>query len=301
MHEIIMPYGRRRYSAKRRSSARRNTRRIKYRRPSARNQRRQILTNQRQIVSLRKHVNLTKQRNRWGLGFTEIQVTAYPMIIPLTNGPSTSSVALTNTGQPVGWYSTMSDRPQDTPFLRNKCVINTQWLDMSITGGNEATPLYLTAFLVQLQEDTATQVYAETGSMSTLTRDSDYCCPNVTSGSAAGQDSGYGAYLNPDRFKILKRMEFSTSAPTIGWPGGPPGGNTGSGLGAALKRHQFKVNYGNTTIKSTGDGAQLQTIPYAEIDPKHKRFIIIFSDNSALDGEFPNVALSGLVTGYSCE
>ena len=88
---------------------------------------------------------------------------------------------------------------------------------------------------------------------------------------------------------------------TIGWPGGPPGGDTGAGLGAALKRHQFKINYGNTTLKSAGSGAQLQTMPYDEIDPKHKRFLVLFSDNSQLDNEFPNVAVSSLITGYSAE
>lgn len=221
------------------------------------------------------------------------------MIIPLTSGPSTANVAQTNTGVNVGWSLTMTDRPQDTPFLRNKAVVNTQWVDLSITGGNEPSPLYFTAFLVQLQEDTATQVYQETNNMTALTQNADYCAPQQAA--APALESGYGPYLNSDRFKILKRMEFSTMGATIGWPGGPPGGNVGPGLGAALRRTQFKINYGNTTFKSTGEGAQLQTMPYAEIDPKHKRFLILFSDNSSLDLQFPNVAMSSLITGYSAE
>ena len=288
----------RRYTRKRRSSATSNLRRIKYRRPTARNQRRQIKSNQRQLMAVKRHLSLTKQRVRWQCGFTEIAVTAYPMIIPLTSGPSTASVASTNTGQPVGWSTTMTDRPQDTTFLRNSCVVNTQWIDLAITGGNEPSPLYFTAFLVQLQDDTAQQVYTETNKMTALTKNADYCCPNTV---GTNLDSGYGAYLNSARFKILKRMEFSTLGPTIGWPGGPPGGNVGSGLGAALRRHQFKVNYGNTTFKSTGEAASLQNLPYDEIDPKHKRFLVLFSDNSTLDNEFPNVAMSSLITGYAAE
>jgi len=290
----------RRYTRKRRSSSARNGRSIKYRRPTARNQKRQIQSNQRQIVSLKRHLDLTKQRCRWQCGFTEIQITAYPMIIPLTSGPSTATVAQTNTGVNVGWNLTMTDRPQDTPFLRNKAVVNTQWVDLSITGGDEPSPLYFTAFLVQLQEDTATQVYAETNGMTALTQNADYCCPQQSA--APALESGYGAYLNSDRFKILKRMEFCTLGPTIGWPGGPPGVSQNTqGLGSAVRRQQFKINYGNTTFKSTGEGAQLQTMPYSEIDPKHKRFLILFSDNSSLDLQFPNVAMSSLITGYSAE
>lgn len=272
-------------------------RRIKHRRPSARNQRRQIKSNQSQLVAIKRQLNLNKQRLRWRCGFTEIPVTAYPMIIPLTSGPATTGPALTSTGVAVTWDVTMTAHPQDINTLRSKVVVNSQWIDLSITGGSEPSPLYFTAFVVQLQDDTASQVYTETTNMTTLVKDVDYCCPinNV------GADSGYGAYMNNARFKILDRMEFSTMGATIGWPGGPPGGNTGSGLGAALKRRQFKLNYGNTVLKSTGDGATSQSLPYAEIDPKHKRFIVLFSDNSNLDGQYPNVAFSSLITGYAAE
>lgn len=293
-----MPYGKRRYSAKRRSSARRNLRRIKYRRPSARNQRRQIKSNQRQLMSLRQHVNLNKERIRWRSGFIESQITTFPFIIPLTSGPSPNNPAITSAGVPVPWSVTMTPAPQNINSIRSKVVVNSQWIDLSITGGNEPAPLYCTAFLVQLQEDTASQVYFETANMTALAKDTDYCNPDSI---VPGVSSGYGAYLNNSRFKIIKRMEFSTIGDTIGWPGGPPGGNTGSGLGAALKRTQHKLNYGNTVLKSTGGGATSNSLEYSEIDPKHKRFIIIFNDNSLLDQEYPNVAMSCLTTGYAAE
>lgn len=220
------------------------------------------------------------------------------MIIPLTSGPSTISPATTNT-VPVKscvWDTTMTSAPQYSNVLRSKVVVNTQWVDLSITGGTEPSPLYMTAFVVQLQEGTATQVYAETSGMTSLTRDVDFCTP--LNGVV---DSGYGPYLNNSRFKIIKRLEFSTLGATIGWPGGPPGGNTGSGLGAFLKRTQFKLNYGNTVLKSTGDAATSSSMQYAEVPAKHKRFIVIFSDNSLVDSQFPNVAMSSLITGYAAE
>lgn len=289
-----MPNGRRRYT----KSSTSNRRRIVRKRPTARNQKRQILSNQNQIVALKRHLTLNKERIRWQCGFSESSVSAYPMIIPLTSGPSTISPAVTNT-VPVKscvWNTTMTAYPQDSSALRSKVVVNTQWIDLSVTGGNELSPIYVTGFVVQLQEKTASQVYAETVNMSDLTRDVDFCTP--LNGVV---DSGYGPYLNNSRFKIIKRLEFSTMGATIGWPGGPPGGNTGSSLGAFMKRTQFKLNYGNTVLKSTGDAATSSTLQYAEIDPKHKRFIILFSDNNLVDSQFPNVAMNSLVTGYAAE
>lgn len=268
-------------------------------RPTATNQKKQIKSNQNQIVAIQRHLTLTKERIRWHCGFSEKYVNAYPMIIPLTSGPSTTSPAVTNSVPPVScvWNTTMTPYPQDSGALRSKVVVNTQWIDLSITGGNEPSPLYQTAFLVQLQEKTASQVYAETTNMSSLTRNVDFCTP--LNGVV---DSGYGPYMNNSRFKILKRLEFSTIAPNIGWPGGPVAtGGTDAGLGAAVRRTQFKVNYGNTVLKSTGNAATSESMQYAEIDPKHKRFIVIFSDNNLTDGEFPYVAMSSLVTGYAAE
>ncbi|AXH78995.1 MAG: hypothetical protein [Circular genetic element sp.] len=288
-----MPYGKRRYQ----KSSIKNRRNVLHKKPSARNQKKQILSNQNQIVSIRQQLNLNKERIRWRCGFSEYAMTSYPFIIPLTSGPSTASPAVTSSGNAVTWDVTMTSHPQDISSLRSKVVVNTQWIDLSVTGGNEASPLYITGFVVQLQEKTAREVYAETVQMSTLTRDRDFATPI----NSVGADSGYGAYLNNARFKIIKRLEFCTLGPTIGWPGGPPGGDVGSGLGAAVHRTQFKLNYGNTVLKATGDGATSNDLPYDKIASKHKRFIILFSDNSLLDNEYPNVAMSSLITGYAAE
>lgn len=283
---------------KKTTTAAKNKRRIRFRRPTAANQKRQIMSNQNQIVSIKRHLNLTKQRMRWHCGFSEIPINEYPLIIPLTSGASNVNVAYTNSTppKPMGWNSVMTAAPESDASKLSKVVINTQWVDLAITGGSEPSPLYHTAFLVQLQEGCASQVYNETVKMTTLFRTLDYATPP----NAAGIDSGFGPYLNNDRFKILKRLEFSTLGPTQGWPGGPSG-NDGPGLGAAVRRTQFKINYGNTVLTSTGNDASQINLNYDEIDPHKKRFIILFSDNDLTDGEYPNVALSSLVTGYAAE
>ena len=250
-------------------------------------------------MSLRQHVNLTKERIRWRSGFIEQQITTFPYIIPLTSGPSVAAPAVTSSGVAVPWTVTMTPEPQAINTLRSKVVVNTQWVDLSITGGSEPSPLYFTAFIVQLQEKCANQVYTETSNMTVLNKDSDYCCPDSAVPAVA---SGYGCYLNNSRFKIIKRMELCTLGATIGWPGGPPGVSQDTqGLGAALKRTQHKINYGNTVLKSTGDSATSNTLEYADLEPKHKRFIVLFSDNSVLDNQYPNVAMSCLTTGYAAE
>lgn len=282
------------------SAAKKNKNRIKNKRPTARNQRKQINSNQNQIIAIKKHLNLTKKRIRWHCGFTGTFMNQYPLIIPLTSGPSSTSPATMNSVPPVSmqWRTTMTTAPEDSQILRSKVVVNSQWIDLQVYGGTEPSLLSLTAFIVQLRESNAQQVYDETSAMTTLARNTDFVTPL-----AGAIDSGYGAYLNTDRFKIIKRIEFNTIGPNIGWPGGPPGtGDVGQGTrNFACRRQQFKLNYGSTVLKSTGSGATSSTLEYSQIDPKHKRFIIIFSDNSLVDNEYPSVVMSSLLTGYSAD
>lgn len=299
-----MPYGKRRYGPKR-SAPRRVIRRLTRRPPSTRRNRAAAKANARAIIAVKRQLNLTKERVRWRSGFSEIAMTNTQgiNIIPLTSGPSTVSAAVMNTviGEIVPWDITMTPVPQASNVLRSKYVINNQFVDLLVTAGNETALLNMTAFLVQLRPENATQTYAETGSMTTLIRDTDYATPS----NAAGLDSGYGAYMNTSRYKIIKRLEFETSGhPPTGYAGQPGAatGNTGSGTNMTYcKRVQFKVPYGNTVLKSTGQQATGSGLAYAEIDPAHKRFIVFFSNNSLLDGETTNVAMSCLTTGYSCE
>jgi len=285
------------------STAQKNKRRIKNRRPTARNQKRQIASTQNQIVAIKKHINLTKERMRWHCGFTGVSITAYPLIIPLTSGPSATNPAVVNTviGTNLPWNTTMTPAPQGINTFRSKTVANKQYVDLTVTAGNETALLHLTAFVVQLQPKVAQQTYTATSSMSTLIRGTDYITPL----NSLGQDSGYGPYVNNQRFKIIKRLEFETAghAPTgyAGQPGASTG-NTGRGTqGWYVKRTQMKLNYGSTLFKASGDVATTQTLEYASINPEQKRFIIIFSDNSLTDLEFPTVSMSSLITGYACE
>ena len=279
-----------------------NKRRIRTRRPTARNQKRQIMSNQNQILAIKNHLNLSKERIRWRCGNVGIPMNAYPLIIPLTSGPNPNSPAFCNTvagTDDMAWTVTMTPGIQDQLTARNKIVVNKQYVDLSVSAYTEAGLLNHTAFLVSLAPDNATQVYTETSAMHSLTKDTDYAVP-VT---VAGVDTGYGPYLNTDRFNIIKRLEFETAGV---WPvtnTGNSTGNVGDGTNSFyIKRCQFKINYGSTLMSASGDGVSTGgSLPYAELKPHQKRFIILFSNNSLVDGEYPQINISLLVTGYALE
>lgn len=284
-----------------RTTAGKNRRHIRTKKPTASNQKKQIASTQNQIVAIKKHLNLTKERMRWHCGFTGVAMTAYPLIIPLTSGPSPTNPAVVNTvvGTSVPWTTTMSPAPQGINTFRSKTVVNTQYVDLTVTAGNESALLHLTAFVVQLQPKVASQTYTDTSSMSTLIRGTDYITPL----DALGNDSGYGAYINNQRYKIIKRLEFDTAGFSPGANAlGQATGNNGRGTNSwYMKRTQMKLNYGSTLFKSSGDVATSASLEYADINPEQKRFIMIFSDNSLVDLEFPSVSMSSLITGYAAE
>lgn len=285
--------------ARKPSTATKNSRRIRKSRPTARNQKKQIASTQNQIVAIKQHLNLTKERMRWHCGFTDVSITSYPLIIPLTSGPKNLSPAQMNTviATPVPWNATMTPTPQNLGTLRNKVVVNKQYVDLTIGTGNENSVVQFTAFIVQLQPKVAQQTYQETSQMSSLTRNADY----VTPLNSLGADSGYGAYINNQRYKIIKRLEFETLGGASGGAAGSTG-NTGKGTRTGiLHRAQAKINYGSTIFKSSGNNATSQTLTYSEINPEQKRFILLFSDNELVDLEFPTVSMSSLITGYAAE
>lgn len=287
------------YRKKYKSTASKNKKRIQFRRPTARNQKRQIASTQNQIIAIKKHLSLNKERMRWHCGFYQINITNKELIIPLTSGPSSVAPASVNNilGTPVPWEPTMTPVPQSTSALRSKVVVNKQYVDLTITVGAIQEINQYTAFVVQLQPKVAQQTYIDTGGMTNLSIENDFICPK----DSLGNSTGYGIYVNNQRYKIIKRLEFETAGTTFtNATNYPSTGNTGRGTRSwALMRTQFKLNYGSTLMKSSGDQESSATLNYADINPEQKRFILLFSDNIVDD--FPQVSMSSLITGYACE
>ena len=282
-----------------RKTAQKNKRRIQRKNPTAKNQKKQILSLQNQTIAIKQHLNLTKQRMRWHCGFTGLTMNVFPLIIPLTSGPSSVNPAVVNnlTSTALPWRVVMTPEPQNTTALRSKVVVNKQYVDLTITSGSETAPVQYTAFVVQLQDKVASQTYTKTTGMTALAPDEDYCGPKT----ATGLETGYGTYINNQKYKVIKRLEFETFSGASGGAGGSTG-NVGQGTRTGIiHRTQMKLNYGSTLFKSSGDGDSSSTLQYADINPEQKRFIVIFSDNSLIDLQFPTVSMSSLITGYAAE
>lgn len=286
------------------SAARRNRRHIQRKRPTAKNQKKQILKNQNQIVAIQRQIKHRREPVKWRCGFTFQTMDAYPFVIPLTSGPTSvlsQQALLNNTAAATcGWSYTMSNFPQSSGDNRSKCYVHKQYVDLAIHSGTESALLNYTAFLVQLKPEVATEVYSATGQMKTLVNDQDYCtAPGVA------PNTGYGAFMNSTRYKILGRVELETQSVVDNSISsvGRPTGNTGRGTRTnQIHRQQFRLNYGNTLLKAPagqGTNADLDDIKYDDISPAHKRFIVIFSNNSSIDGQYPKVSMSSLITGQT--
>ena len=309
-------YGKRTYnkSSGRRStrSSLKNRRRIVRRRPTARNQKRQILSNQNQIAALRRELTVMKHPITYGGGFKNVSLKSgdtSPMIIPLTNGPRQGSLntAQANDGTSLfsptdcGWRVTMSNLGSTTQ-IRDGLKLWRQYVTMQIAPGNESAYISHQLFLVKLQPDVATDVYAETGDMTTLVKHRDYYCQDIEN--AATAHAQFGVFLNTSRYKIIKKWHFSTV-----------GGNDHiAGIYKPVKRTvKFSCNYGGSTVRvsgggpsatsngvaqmAAGDQVTLDSIEYDDIDPKHKYFLVAFNDNEPGDLQYPQLSMSWLVKG----
>ena len=313
-----MPGNGRRYSYQirgRRKSSRtslKGRRRIMRSRPTARNQKRQILSNQNQIAALRRELTIMKHPVTYGGGFKNVSIKSgdtSPMIIPLSSGPKqgTLNTAEANDGSAVfsptdcSWRVTMSNLGSTTQ-IRDGLKIWRQYVTMQLAPGNESAYINHQLFLVKLQADVATDVYAETNDMTTMVKHRDYYCQDIET--AATAHAQFGVFLNTSRYKIIKKWNLHTV-----------GGNDhiSDVYRPSKPTVKFTCNYGGTMVRATGGGpsgesngaavevagdrTNLESITYDDIDPRHKYFLVAFNDNEPADFEYPTLSMSWLVKG----
>jgi len=309
-------YAKRSYSIKgrgfKRSTSRRNLRRIRYGSTSARSQRKQIKSNQTQLIALKRAVKPMRHPITYGGGFSAINMSSgasslySPLAVPLSSGPTqTPSIqAEANDDGPLlsatlcGWRQTLSDIGS-TSQIRDTLRIYKQYVDMKISPGSEDADIDHTIFLVKLQKNVATDVYNDTQSMTAFTKHKDFFCPEPPT--LGTQHHQFGVYLNTSRYKILKRWELNTAHTgahtAVGWNPAP-----------RQRRINFTVNYGGTTIKSTGGGPTatgvgddvgLSTIAYEDIKPENKVWLLCFNNNEVADSQYPHLEMSWIVKGQT--
>ena len=227
-----------------------------------------------QIQTLARQVGDLREANRdhstpvyYKMSYSS-RTNAYPLVVPLTAGPSPQSSADTNNtpGDDCNWTKTFNYAEAISTTKQN-LKLYSQYVDVILEPGNEEDILIHTLFLVKLrnENDSARRVYRQTVNMTTLTENNDYVVNE--------QRDGAQAWLNPERFEIIKRWELHTCGDE---KIEPTPGSSGiiQNFSGAINRFGFKINYSGRQIKINGTSAQISDYLYAEIAPESKYFLV---------------------------
>lgn len=249
-----------------------------------------------QIQTLARQVGNLKDATREALIPTYYQASyssktdAYPLIVPLTSGPSLTAPAESNNTPKdlLQWTKCFNTAGVSPTATRQNLKLYSQYVDVILEPGNEEDMLIHTLFLVKLRNEggIARRTYNDTSGMQVMGDDKDF----VTN----AQRDGAQAWLNPERYHIIKRWELHTVGdekiePTPGAAG------IIQNMSGAINRFGFKINYGGRHLRVTGNDTTVQNIHYNDMEPEDKYFLVVFSDNSRLDLENPLLSVSTVI------
>lgn len=261
--------------------------RAKHRR-GAKAQSKQIQTLARQVGNLKDASRELSIPTYYTMSYSS-RTDAYPLIVPLTAGPSPQSSADSNNtpGDDCNWTK-IFNYAENPATTKQNLKLYSQFVDVILEPGNEEDMLIHTLFLVKLRNDDgrARRTYVQTGNMKIMSHMNDYVS-NV-------QRAGAQAWLNPERYDILKRWELHTCGdekiePTPGSAG------IIQNKSGAINRFGFKISYAGRHLKVNGTSSQIDDILYNDIEPESKYFLVAFSDNSVLDIENPLLSVSSVI------
>lgn len=249
-----------------------------------------------QIQTLARQVDNLKDANRdhsiptyYNCSFSS-RTDAYPLVVPLSSGPSGAGSATTNNvpQDSMLWEKIFNYGGPIVNETAQNLKLYSQYVDVLLEPGNEEDMLIHTIFLVKLRNDEsqAERTYNYTTNMHSLTAGQDYTTNQ--------QRLGAQAWLNPERYIIHKRWEFHTCGDEKVEPTPGASGNI-QNFSGAINRFGFKVSYGGRHLKATGVSTEISQLQYNDIAPQDKYFLICFSDNSRLDLENPLLSVSSVV------
>lgn len=249
-----------------------------------------------QIQTLARQVSILKESNNeqtiptyYSASYSS-RTDTYPLIVPLTSGPSLTAPAESNNtpADYLAWNKCFNTAGVTPTATRQNLKLYSQFVDMILEPGNEEDILVHTIFLIKLnnEDGIARRTYNDTSSMTSMTVNEDYV--------SNSQRDGAQAWLNPERYTIIKRWEMHTCGdekiePTPGASG------IIQNMSGAINRVGFKINYGGRHLRVSGNDSTIQNIQYNDIAPEDKYFIVAFSDNSTLDLENPLLSVSSVI------
>ena len=253
-------------------------------------QSKQIQTLARQVDNLKETTRELSIPTYYSLSYST-NTDAYPLIIPLTSGPSTTSPAESN-NTPVDslvWNKRFNYGGPTPNETRQNLKLYSQYVDVILEPGSEEDLLIHTIFLVKLRNDEnqARDTYNSTTQMRGMTFGDDYISNQ--------ERPGAQAWMNPEKYEIHKRWEFHTCGEVESVPGLPGAAGTIQNKSGAINRFGFKINYSGRHLRAIGTGKELSDVVYDDIEPDNKYFLVAFSDNSILDLQNPKISVSSII------
>lgn len=256
-----------------------------------------------QIQTLARQVGNLKDASReltlptfYKCGYSS-RTNSYPLIVPLTSGPSQTDAADTNNtpNDHMKWQQVFNYRNSGNDTQRKNIKLYSQYVDCVLEPGGEQDMLIHTIFLIKLrnEEGQAQKTYETTGEMQAMEEGDDF----VTNEGRGGAQ----AFMNPLKYEIIKRWEKHTCGDKILESEDPGAGEIERSGGAivnnagAISRWTFKVNYGGRHIKCVGRDQSVNDLVYQDMNPQDKYFLVAFSDNSTADLENPLLSVSSIV------
>lgn len=255
----------------------------------AKAQSKQIQTLARQVGNLKEATREASIPTYYQASYSS-KTDAYPLIVPLTSGPSLTAPAESNNTPKdlLQWTKVFNTAGVSPTATRQNLKLYSQYVDVILEPGNEEDMLIHTLFLVKLRNEggIARRTYNDTSGMQVMGDDKDFC--------TNAQRDGAQAWLNPERYHIIKRWELHTVGdekiePTPGAAG------IIQNMSGAINRFGFKINYGGRHLRVSGNDTTVQNIHYNDMEPEDKYFLVVFSDNSRLDLENPLLSVSTVI------
>lgn len=256
-----------------------------------------------QIQTLARQVDYLKDASReltlptfYKCGYSS-NTNSYPLIVPLTSGPSQTDAADSNNvpNDHMKWIQVFNYRNAGNDIQKKNIKVYSQYVDCVLEPGNEESMLIHTIFLVKLRnnEGQALKTYETTHGMMSMEEGEDFATNEGRSGAQA--------FMNPLKYEIVKRWEKHTCGDKIQeseLPGAAEIERSGGSIqnnSGAISRWTFKVNYGGRHIKSVGRDQSVNDLVYQDMNPEDKYFLVAFSDNSVVDLENPRLSVSSII------
>ncbi len=256
---------------------------------SAGAQSKQIQTLARQVGNLQEESRERSIPTYYSCSYSS-KTDAYPLIVPLTSGPSTTGAAQSNNtpADLLQWDKCFNTAGVTPSVTRQNLKLYSQYVDVILEPGNEEDMLIHTLFLIKLNNDegVAQRTYNDTAFMTSMTDGEDFV--------SNSQRDGAQVWMNPEKYTIIKRWEMHTCGdekiePTPGSAG------IIQNMSGAINRFGFKIQYAGRHIKAVGEGDVIGDVRYIDLPPSDKYFLVAFSDNSRLDLENPLLSVSSII------